>query len=649
MNEINDNIEKNRDGGQETPRKPRRRSDDGTAVRRVERRRTEGKDGERRSAGERSGERRSSSRGEAPRRRVRTEAEAQERRRVRSDEAERPRRTKSPGEAERPRRTKTPAEEERPQRAKAPAEGEQRRKRRPAAKSKHSDAANRTAAIVSLTVLALLVIGVVVGVTVFGGKLRDGDTIFPNVNVSEIAVGGLTADEAEALLDEEGWNKRVGGTLTVRFPTDVKAEIDYIRAGNSLTSAEAAEAAFAFGHSGSALDCLVAYLENLIHPVDVSGTATVLDDEYIASALSRAVAEFEDNMHRDKEYTLNTKSGLMTFLKGANIATYDVEELTKSASEALRARETKLEIPLPTTEIPMPDFDAIHESLMVEPADAYYDKESGKVVPEQIGANFDVAKAKELWQQTPVCQEVDIPVAYTLPNETQEHLESLLFRDKLGDCDTAFWGSSDNRINNIDLVAQKLNGMVLMPGESFSYNGYVGERTEEAGFLPAPAYSDGSVIYEVGGGICQVSSTLYNAVLEANLKIDTRTCHYFTVGYLPLGLDATVSFPRPDFGFTNSRDYPIMVKSWTDRDKMTLYFEVWGSNLDGTYVQMKRGQWPIYDPEYPDVQTGWGATSWRQVFDADGNLIDEIREAYSEYHLHDEDIHYPPSATTDAG
>ena len=645
MNEINDNqIERNRGGSHDEPKTPRRRRDDSASARRAERRSaTEGREPARRrrddSASVRQGERRSGAEGREPARRRRDDSGEVTRRRPRAEETK---------PARRPERRTVQERTER--RAAVPSEAsEPRKRRRSAGKARHSQAANRTAAIVALSVLALLVVGVTVGVSTFGVKLRDGSTIFPNVNVGEIAVGGMTEAEAEALLDEKGWNERVGGTLTIRFPMGVKTELDYIRAGNSLTAAQAAEAAYAFGHSGSALDSLMAYLGNLIRPVDVSGTATVLDTAYISDTVGRAVSAFEDSMHRDKEYTLSTKSGLMTFFKGANVATYDVDTLAASAAEALRARETVLEIPLPTTEIPMPDFEAIHESLMVEPADAYYDKELGEVVPEQVGANFDVANARLLWEQTPVCQEVDIPVAFTLPNETKEHLESLLFRDKLGDCDTAFWGSSDNRIISIDLVAQKLNGMVMMPGESFSYNGYVGERTEAAGFRAAPAYADGAVTYEVGGGICQVSSTLYNAVLEANLKIDTRTCHYFTVGYLPLGLDATVSFPRPDFGFTNNRDYPIMVKAWTDRDKMTLYIEVWGSNLDGTYVQMRHAQWQTYDPDYPEVQIGWGASSWRQIFDAEGNMIDEIREAYSDYHLHDEDIHYPESASVVIG
>ena len=94
------------------------------------------------------------------------------------------------------------------------------------------------------------------------------------------------------------------------------------------------------------------------------------------------------------------------------------------------------------------------------------------------------------------------------------------------------WGSTQIRISNIGLACEKLNGLILMPGESFSYNETIGERTPEAGFGYAPAYNGDEVVYEVGGGICQVSSTLYNSVLAANLQVDARTCHNFAVAYL---------------------------------------------------------------------------------------------------------------------
>jgi vancomycin resistance protein YoaR len=112
-------------------------------------------------------------------------------------------------------------------------------------------------------------------------------------------------------------------------------------------------------------------------------------------------------------------------------------------------------------------------------------------------------------------------------------------------------------VNNIALAAKKIDGVILNPGEEFSYNGTVGQRTESAGFKKAGAYANGKVVQELGGGICQVSSTLYCAVLYANLEITDRTCHYFPVDYLPSGLDATVSWKSPDFKFKNNRDYPI--------------------------------------------------------------------------------------------
>ena len=179
-----------------------------------------------------------------------------------------------------------------------------------------------------------------------------------------------------------------------------------------------------------------------------------------------------------------------------------------------------------------------------------------------------------------------------------------------------------------------------MPGESFSYNDTIGERTTEAGFGYAPAYSGDEVVYEVGGGICQVSSTLYNSVLGANLQVDDRTCHNFAVAYLPKGLDATVSWPNPDFKFTNDRDYPIRISAGTDRLALTI--EIYGTNVDGTYVEPMGAWWPTYDSaKYPEVQTGWGARSYRYLYDADGNLIDKIPESYSYYHLHPEEIRWP--------
>ena len=150
------------------------------------------------------------------------------------------------------------------------------------------------------------------------------------------------------------------------------------------------------------------------------------------------------------------------------------------------------------------------------------------------------------------------------------------------------------------------------------------------------------MVQEVGGGICQVSSTLYYAALLANLQIDTRTCHYFPVGYLPAGLDATVSWGGPEFKFTNNRNWPIKILASVDSSNNTVSVHIVGTDEDGSYVQMTYTTWLVYNnSEYPETATGYKAATYRNVYDKNGALISKEIEAYSEYHYHEEDIVYP--------
>jgi hypothetical protein len=129
----------------------------------------------------------------------------------------------------------------------------------------------------------------------------------------------------------------------------------------------------------------------------------------------------------------------------------------------------------------------------------------------------------------------------------------------------------------------------------------------------------------VGGGICQDSSTLYYCALYANLQITVRDNHYFVVSYLPWGLDATVSWGGPDFRFVNNRDYPIKLKAWVSDGYLTV--EIWGTDVDGSYVQMTSDTWE--DSDYYYAQT------YRAVYAADGTLLSKEKEAYSRYHKYE--------------
>ena len=127
----------------------------------------------------------------------------------------------------------------------------------------------------------------------------------------------------------------------------------------------------------------------------------------------------------------------------------------------------------------------------------------------RIGIDFDAAEAKSLWDAAETGGTVSIPLKVTMPKYTTEQLDKMLFADKLGSMTTSYASSNANRANNVELSAKKINGYILNPGETFSYNTVVGKRTRAAGFKEAGAYAGGQVVQEVGGGICQVSSTIY--------------------------------------------------------------------------------------------------------------------------------------------
>ena len=491
-------------------------------------------------------------------------------------------------------------------------------------KKEHSTA-NRVLGIIAVSVLFLVVIGAIVGVRIAGQRVSERQTIFPNVYVGRLCLADLTEEEAVAALKADGWDEAVAGKLRVELPESIVFSLDYYKAGAARTAEEAAAAAFRYGREGTASENLLTYMRSLSTPHDLNPEASELNADYIRDQIAVAAKRFAA-VTADKGYVLDADKMTITFVKGAGQMTIDEEALYEQVVQAMLEHALTLRYELPEQDYPAPDFAALYEQLAVETSDAYYDPETDSIVPDSKGIVFDVAEAERLWKEAAPGEEVSIAMTMTLPEVTAEELEEILFRDRLGFQMTHYYGSTSQRINNLNLVAQKLDGLVLMPGEQFSYNGYVGERTEEGGFQAAQAYADVQVVYEIGGGVCQVSSTLYNAVLQANLQIDLRECHYFPVNYLPKGLDATVSWPKPDFKFTNNREYPIRLKAWIERSRQELNIEIYGTNVDGTYVKMVSDWWPLYDSEYTTVQIGWGAASWRVIYNADGVEIDRIYE-----------------------
>jgi vancomycin resistance protein YoaR len=149
---------------------------------------------------------------------------------------------------------------------------------------------------------------------------------------------------------------------------------------------------------------------------------------------------------------------------------------------------------------------------------------------------------------------------------------------------TKFSAGDRSRSSNLKVAAAKLDGVVLMPGEKFSFNEYVGERTAANGFKEAGVYRQGRHEIDWGGGVCQVSTTLFNAVVRANMKVNTRNNHTFLVPYVPIGCDAAVAYGSYDFVFTNTLETPVALDTKYETGRLT--FSVLGVKDAGLEVKL---------------------------------------------------------------
>ena len=290
----------------------------------------------------------------------------------------------------------------------------------------------------------------------------------------------------------------------------------------------------------------------------------------------------------------------------------------------------------------------IYKTLSKEGKNATLDKNNDyKIVAEQYGAKYDLDDSISAFNKAKEGKEFEVKAKAIVPSITKEDLEKNLFKDVLGEYTTTVNGSSVRK-NNVRLAGEKCN-VILLPGEEFSYNQTVGKRTKENGFGEAGAYLNGETVQEVGGGVCQTSSTLYNAVVLANLEVTERTNHTYISSYVPIGRDATVSWGGPDFKFKNNRDYPIKIEASYAGGKLTC--KIIGTDVDGSYVKFtsERTGDVAYNTKYENDATipegqqvtkqagsnGGKAVSYRLVYDKDGKLLSKKKEANSYYKGHE--------------
>ncbi|MDW7651403.1 MAG: VanW family protein [Bacillota bacterium] len=234
----------------------------------------------------------------------------------------------------------------------------------------------------------------------------------------------------------------------------------------------------------------------------------------------------------------------------------------------------------------------IAADVLKEPENAVFilseDKKSVDIIPDMPGREMDFAATYDSLQSSlagyPNLDTVTVSVREVEAQWTAQDLESLNVREEVSSYSTALSGSNANRMENIRLAAGALDETLILPGGEFSFNESVGDTTAEQGYKPAPVILSGEIAEGVGGGVCQVSSTLYNAVLLADIAITQRRNHSLRVAYLPPGLDATVAYGVIDLKFHNDRSHAIWMRTFIERGKLTV--SLYGSPIPGQEVKV---------------------------------------------------------------
>ena len=429
----------------------------------------------------------------------------------------------------------------------------------------------------------------------------NGGLILNNVTVAGIDLSGMTAAQARQAIHEATDYTYTKTDMVITLP-DGTMRLTPDKTGAVLDVDAAVKEAHGYGRIGSYEERKAAQEASLtsVHQIQLAGYLN-LNLEYIKKELDDYGAGYNSDYTpsavtfdvdrpvldaSDEKFQADAACQVMTLTIGTPGRHLDIEKVYNQVLDAYNTNHflvtTQLESP---EELPEPlDVEELHKELRSEPAASYWDPKTFDVIPEIYGYDFDLEKALEQMEQAKYGDKVEVPFRYLLPEVLGSELSSVMFRDVLGAYETQHT-TDENRNNNLRLACAAINGLILGPGDTFDFNTVVGERTAAAGYKRADAYSSGETVKTLGGGICQVSSTLYYCTLIADLEIVARTPHSYVSSYMPMGMDATVSWGGPEFTFKNNTNYPIRIEAKVEDGLVKI--QLLGTDEKNYYIEME--------------------------------------------------------------
>lgn len=404
-------------------------------------------------------------------------------------------------------------------------------------------------------VIAIIVaIVVIILSTGFALVNINNENIIAGVTIDKINLQGLNKQEAETIIKNK---------IEEKLNEEIKIKIDNEEYSMLLSQIEleygvndAIEKAYNVGRKSNILGNNFEILKSKIFGTDIN-----LNSSYNEDLLNNVVQGMKEKIpNAVKQVAYCIEDDKLVITRGSAGASIDDNQLKNEIKKNINLSCLE-EINMKSFQVEPDDIDIekIYAEVHTEAQDAYYTTNPFQVFAEVQGINFDLEVAKEILKEYK--DEYEIPLVITNPKKTISQIGTEAFPDLLGTFSTRYDESNKSRTTNLKLAVSKINGKVIMPGEIFSYNKTLGKRTAEAGYKDAAGYAGGKVVQMIGGGICQISSTLYDAVVYANLDIVERHNHAFTTSYVGAGKDATVVYGSLDFKFKNNRQYPITIKA----------------------------------------------------------------------------------------
>ena len=447
--------------------------------------------------------------------------------------------------------------------------------------------------IVSIIILLLLILMLILS-TIFAIINSRTNKIVKGIYIENVDVSNITEEEAKSILTELS-DKTKQNEILFKYK-EIETPITYEALEVNFNIDSAIKEAYSLGRSGNIFQNNFEILKTWINGKKIKLNFNI-DEDVIKQVCENINNTSVDAVVEPSYYVENEKLIITSGKKGIKVKEDELLQTIKDTIKINGDSSVIIDVKVDEVEPSSIDLEKIRSEIYKEVKDAYYTTNPFTIYPEVNGVDFDIENAKAIISEQK--EQYEIPLIITKANKTVQEIGTEAFPDLLATFSTNYNAGDTNRTTNLKLSAGKINGTVLLPGDEFSYNKIVGERTIQAGYKMAATFSGGKVVDGLGGGICQISSTLYDAVVMANLDVTVRRNHQFVTSYLPGGKDATVVWGSQDFKFVNSRKYPVRITATVSGGVATV--QVWGVKEEVEYditIETKKTATIPYTTQY---------------------------------------------------